>query len=69
MSAPYRIQIADYTTEPIDNLAEAIETARESGGRIIGDDYDCDFEDGQYFECSDGLTEEEREAIAGAGLP
>jgi len=35
------------------------------GASLIGEGYDCDCDEGGYFMCSDGLTEEERDAVHG----
>jgi len=52
-----------------DTIAEAIEKAKGKQSHtthvaIYGSDgYDCDCENGSYFVCNDGLTDEERELI------
>ena len=36
--------------------------------RVIGDGYDCDCDQDGYYECSDGLTDDERERVEEVGL-
>ncbi len=55
-----------------DVLTEAIEKAKAARDRNIfvaiygTDGYDCDCEDGRFYVCNDGLTEDEREQVAEA---
>ena len=37
--------------------------AEHRGAQLIGDDYDADLDGGEFVQCNDGLTEEEREIV------
>jgi hypothetical protein len=77
MTAPYIVWIddfGDHTHIPCATLVEAIERAKlvpphqTRRVRVIGDGYDCDCDAEGYFECNDGLTEDERGLVEAAGF-
>lgn len=65
----------DHAHYAYDSVQEAIERAKLEAAkpglkrvRVIGDSYDCDCDADGYYECNDGLSDEERELVEEAGF-
>jgi hypothetical protein len=74
--APYRVSWGYYhdNSRQFDTFAEALAFYREkdtgpSGASLHGDGYDADCDGDGFFECSDGLTEDERDQRDGLDAP
>lgn len=60
----YLVQFTGGAVEEVPTFQEALALYRSSrGASVFGSGYDCDSDEDGFFVCSDGLTEEERDAL------